>query len=451
MPIALARSCFKGKPRSLKVTTWPPVEAYFNRELPVDDPRWRIFDAIFEELPPSGRHLEVSIFEQGGNETLLGEVTLPLAHRYRPAQLRLKLKQLGLIDFIPTNQEATLMPVFEEPKWASKIRVVSHYGFYDVKPSASGPAGEVRLKSAPDARGAIPIRLSYTPQLSPPFELLYPFSLVELSTEARYPLREVNLPLSLTHPRPDESIIDVTCLGAEGRTQRIIPGVVSLIPFESRHSCRVHINRARLPRWAGAQHIVVKAGKRFKRLVRVKHGVGVLTISIPTDKMKEFERLSIRVGHDYASASYDFSPQQDLGDEGRYEVVLGDRSFSVSISTALPTGLYRFGVGEGERDNVSLSAGGLARLLWLYKEGKPFPLGIDFGVLGTEINSAPHLSFIGGVGFSVPVLNANTPLEASFNLHAWIEYSPTRIGQDESAWALLFGPSFAVGKFSTHL
>ena len=450
LPIALARSCFKGKARSLKLKTWPPVEAYFNRELPIDHPSWRFFDVVFEDLPPVGRSLEVSVLTRSASETLLGELTLPISHNYRPTQLRLKLERLGLIDFLPTNQEASLLPVFGDPTWANKLKVQSHYGFYRVQQSSSGPLGEVKLNSAPDARGIIPLRLTYTPLLTAPFELLYPFALAEVTSEARYPLREVNLPLTLTHANAQESIVEVTCLDGSGEIVNLTPGLVGLIPYESRHSCRVMIHRARVPKWAGAQHILIMAGK-FKRLVRVRHGVGSLTIHVPTDRYKEFQRLSIRVGHDYSSAEYDFSPQQDLGEEARFDVVLGDRSFNISISTALPTGLYRFGVDEGESDNVSLSAGGLARLMWLYKPGTPFPLGIDLGVLGTEINESPHLSFVGGIGLSVPVLNANTPLEASFNLHAWLEYSPTRTGPDESAWGLLFGPSFAVGKFSTHL
>lgn len=450
IPIALARSCFKGKARSLKIKTWPPIEAYFNRELPIEHPTWRFFDVVFEELPPTGRSLEVSILTRTASEILLGELLLPIEHNYRPTQLRLKLERLGLIDFLPTNQEATLLPVFEDPKWSTQLKVKAHYGFYRITQSPNGPIGEVKLNSAPDARGIIPLKMSYTPSLTAPFELLYPFTLAEVTSEARYPLREVNLPLTLTSPDLKESIIEVECLNDKGETVAVVPGVVALIPYESRHSCRVIVHRARVPQWSGAQHILIKAGK-FKRLIRVRHGVGVLNVNIPTENYKEFQRLSIRVGHDYSSAEYDFSPQQDLGEEARFEVVLGDRRFNISISTALPTGLYRFGVDEGESDLVSLSAGGLARLMWLYKPGTPFPLGLDLGVLGTEINKSPHLSFVGGIGLSVPVLNANTPLEASFNLHAWLEYSPTRNTPNESAWGLLFGPSFAVGKFSTHL
>ena len=67
----------------------------------------------------------------------------------------------------------------------------------------------------------------------------------------------------------------------------------------------------------------------------------------------------------------------------------------------------------------------------------------------TGIDADPHLSLVGGIGLSVPVLNANTPFEASFNLHAWLEYAPTRVEPGQNPWSFLFGPSFAVGKFST--
>ena len=451
LPIAVAKSCFVGKPRELKVKTWPPVDAYIMRELPSDHPRWRFFDAVLERLPRRGRSLELLLFSRGASETLLGEARLPVAHDFRPAQLRLMIDRLGIIDFLPTNQEATLRTVFEDPKWSDHIQVLDHFGFYRVLRDKRSTKGEVKLKSAPDAKGIIPLRMSYIPSLNPPFDRLSSFQLAEILSEVRFPLRDVNLPQPLSQLDAASSITQVTCLGSRGNLINIVPGVVQAIPYENRHSCRVLVNRGKVPKWSGTQHLLIKAGKRFRRLVRVRHGVGVISVHIPADKYKQFEKLSIRVGHDYSSANYDFSSQEDLGEEARYEVVLGDRSFNINISTALPTGLYRFGVDEGESDNVSLSAGGLARLIWLYKEGKAFPLGLDFGVLGTEINESPHLSFVGGLGLSVPVLNANTPLEASFNLHAWIEYAPTRTGPNESVWGLLFGPSFAVGKFSTQL
>lgn len=100
---------------------------------------------------------------------------------------------------------------------------------------------------------------------------------------------------------------------------------------------------------------------------------------------------------------------------------------------------------------MPLSAGGVARLVWLYSEGRELPIGWELGLLGTGLSNNPNFSIVTGLGFSVPVLNANTTLQTSFNLHAWLEYSPTRTGRGESPFAFLFGPSFAVGKFSTNL
>jgi len=54
-----------------------------------------------------------------------------------------------------------------------------------------------------------------------------------------------------------------------------------------------------------------------------------------------------------------------------------------------------------------------------------------------------------GVGLSIPVLNPDTALQASFNIHAWFELSPTRNGSGEQPVAFLFGPSFTIGRFST--
>ena len=56
---------------------------------------------------------------------------------------------------------------------------------------------------------------------------------------------------------------------------------------------------------------------------------------------------------------------------------------------------------------------------------------------------------MGGLGLSIPVLNPDTSLQASFNIHAWLEYAPTGLSRDDSPWAFLFGPSFTVGRLST--
>ena len=476
--LAIARGCGAGKFRTIKVKTWPPTRSHIRQEFNFDDPSWRYFELLLQETPSQGNDLEISLIKQKSDEILLGKVNVAIKHTYHPKQLRLKIKQLGEVDFIPTNHSATLTLAYEDPSWLKLLNPKSYLGFYHLQaladPKLSTPSkrltksesiterkslsvNKTRLKYSITAdqgsSGQVPLLMSYQPLLTEPFQKFNqePIELATFRTEARYTLRKVNTPIILTRSQKQEAAVHVSCANQKERIE-ITPRKVFLIPFESRHSCRVIIRKDRIPKSAGKQHILVTEDReKFKRVVTVSHGVGEIVIAIPVKKSKEFDHLEIGVGHNYSSAQYDFAPQQDLGAESRYEVVLGDRSFGVSLSTSLPTGLFRYGFSAEDRSSVALSAGGLGRLLWLWREGRPFPVGIDFGMLVTGIDGEPHLSFIGGLGVSVPVLNANTPFEASFNLHAWLEYAPTRAGAGHSPWSLLFGPSFAVGKFSTNL
>ena len=469
--LAIARGCGAGKYRSIKVKTWPPTRSHIRQEFKFDDPSWRFFELLVQETPSQGNKLEISLIKQKRVEILLGKVNVPLKHTYHPKQLRLKIKRLGEVDFIPTNQSATLTLAYEDPSWLKLLNPKSYLGFYSlqVKKSKARKAGALKRKlrvgrlsktrlkysitADPGSSGQVPLLMSYKPKLKKPFHYFNkkPIELATFRTEARYTLRKVNTPIILTQSKKEEAAVHVSCATLDDEIE-ITPRKVFLIPFESRHSCRVVIKKDRIPKSAGKQHILVTEDReKFKRVVTASHGVGEIVIAIPVKKSKEFDHLEIGVGHNYSSAQYDFAPQQDLGAESRYDVVLGNRSFGVSLSTSLPTGLFRYGFSAEDSSSVALSAGGLGRLLWLWKEGRPFPVGIDFGMLVTGIDGEPHLSIIGGLGVSVPVLNANTPFEASFNLHAWLEYAPTRVGAGQSPWSLLFGPSFAVGKFSTNL
>lgn len=457
--LAIARGCGAGKYRSISVSTWPPTKAHIRQEFKVEDPSWRYFELLVQETPSQGDQLEVSLVRQQRQEVLLGQVTIALKHSYQPKQIRLKIDRLGKVDFIPTNQKAQLTLAYDESSWLELLTPKSYVGFYSLEPSLKAKSlndqyvKEYATKADQGASGQVPLLISYVPTFQSPFQRFNQpkRELATFRTEARYTLRRVNTPIILTESAQGEAVVDVSCFTNKERS-KITPRKVFLIPFESRHSCRVTIHKDRIPKWAGKQHIIVTEDReKFKRVVTASHGVGDIVIAIPVKKSQEFDRLEIGVGHNYSSAQYDFAPQQDLGAESRYEVVLGDRTFGVSLSTSLPTGLFRYGFNADDRSSVALSAGGLGRLLWLWREGRPFPVGIDFGMLVTGIDGEPHLSFIGGIGVSVPVLNANTPFEASFNLHAWLEYAPTRVDEGMSPWSLLFGPSFAVGKFSTNL
>jgi hypothetical protein len=463
--LAIARGCGAGKYRSINVKTWPPTRAHISQELLIEDPSWRYFELMIHETPSQGDQLEVSLLRQRRREVLLGTVNISLKHSFQPKQIRLKIDRLGQADFIPTNQEAKLALAYDDSSWLTLLKPKSFVGFYalthqidnkvkaETKVKAQSKGKNYLIRADQGASGQVPLLMSYVPKFQGHFSLFNQKirELATFRTETRYTLRRVNTPITLTESSESKAVVEVSCYTPKKRL-KITPRKIFLLPFESRHSCRVTIHKDRIPKWAGKQHILVTEDhEKFRRVVTASNGVGDIVISIPVKKSKEFDRLEIGVGHNYSSAQYDFAPQQDLGAESRYEIVLGDRSFGVSLSTSLPTGLFRYGFSADDRSSVALSAGGLGRLLWLWREGRPFPVGIDFGMLVTGIDEEPHLSFIGGLGVSVPVLNANTPFEASFNLHAWLEYAPTRTEEGRSPWTLLFGPSFAVGKFSTNL
>lgn len=466
--IAIARGCGAGDARQLRAKSKPETRVYLSELRPNLNSNWRFFELNLEQIPKKPE-LRISIFKDQGQAILLGTTSFKITQIGEPSQLHLKVNPLGKVNFIPTNQsaqlEVTFDPLaFQELDGPNNIIPRSIPGYYEVQPLPSLAKGNHQrssylIKASRQAIGHVPVMFSYRPNFKPPFTALNDISyeLATFPSKARLPLRPVNTPVSLTTDQGDDGVVMLECVGRKRERHHLKRGLVELIPFESRHSCQAIIHRARIPKSAGTQYIQIALNRnsslrripQYKRLIIAKHSATPLVISIPMRDATEFERVEVMIGHDYGSARYDFSPQQDLGAEAIYELVLGDRQWSVSLSTSMPTGLFRYGLTPEDRAAVSLSAGGLARLLWLYSEGRPFPLGVEFGALVTGIDDDPHLSLVGGIGLSVPVLNANTPFEASFNLHAWIEYAPTRVEPGHNPWSFLFGPSFAVGKFST--
>lgn len=175
-----------------------------------------------------------------------------------------------------------------------------------------------------------------------------------------------------------------------------------------------------------------------------------MELALPASKVPEFHSLDISVSHEFSGGHYQLSLRQNIGAQARYRVILGDSRLYISASTALPARLFRYGA-DADEGSVALSAGATVRMVWLGREGEAFPVGLELGILGTGIENDPQLSFVTGLGFGIPVLNARTSLETRFNIHAWLELSPTRTGPGSSPWSFLFGPSFTVGSFGTTL
>lgn len=442
--VAVARDCFAADLADLTVETRPPTNAYVKAETTALDSGWRVFELVFERVPESERELSVVLSRRGAATTRLGTVSIPISGGFLPMRLSFELSDLGVIDFIPANQDARVLVAWDDEHWEEDLRVESRRGLYRARRKGRG---DLRVRAVEGARGSVALRLAYVPQALTRF-LGREERLVRVDTEARFPLRAVNLPLPLVGNGDGQSVVRLFCTH-EGEDLEIPPGRTTSISYDERDSCRLVIDRQAIPAEAGEQRLRIAAGA-FKEIISVAHHTGAITVSLPAGERKEFDTLAVTVGHEYSGGHYDLSPRHNIGSEATFRVVLGDRIFRISASTALPTGLFRFW-GGGDHGSVPLSVGVTSRFAFLYREGTEFPLGIELGVLGTGLSDSPNLSIVAGVGFSIPVLNQDSYLQTSFNIHAWFEYSPTREGPDSDKFGFLFGPSFTVGKFSTTL
>lgn len=439
LPVAMARDCFKGKLSGLMVQSEPPTHVWIRGELPAAEEGWRVVELVFAEVPALATRMTLKVVRRDGQATALGAVEVPVAADYRPAQVRLRAPGLGPIDFVPDNRPVVVEVVPADARWADRLRLVPRSGFYTL------PTAET-VQAVEGARGQVPLRFAYRP---PAVEEVTsdPAPLAVVETENAWRLRSMNVPLPLSEG--ERPVVRVECR-RDGASFAVRAGQTAAVSFAERSGCRLLIDRDAIPVEAGVQLLRIE-GPGIDEVVRVAPRGGVIEIALPTEGRKEFDTLKVSVSHEYGQAHYDFSPRQNLGAGARYRVVLGDSPLRISASTSLPTGLFRFGGAKEDKGAVALSAGAIGRMTLLYKEGRELPFGIEMGLFGTGLSSDPNLSIVAGVGFSVPVLNPDTALQTSFNLHAWFEYSPTRTAPGSSPWAFLFGPSFGVGKFSVNL
>jgi len=444
--LAIGKECAVARTSELLVETRPPTYAWVRSELPgAGDEAWRYYEVVFETVPDGVRSLDLTLARKDLGRTSLGRLTLPVEGGYRPVSVSFDVEDLGFIDFLPSNRDARIALGYVDDRWERDVEVQDRRGYYRVRRADPQTA---TIRAMPDARGTIALRLAYVPEALTR-ALGRPEALAVFETEARYPLQRLNVPLAIT-PREGEGprFVRVVCT-VEGADVPVAPGRTFSVPYAERDGCRVVIDRQAIPEAAGEQHLRIKAGGDDV-LLTVAHRAGNVTVAIPGADKDEFAKVVVTVGHDYAGGHYALAPRHDVGPEARWTLVLGDRIFRISASSAVPTGLFRFGF-DGSRGSLPLSAGITARFVFLYKEGREIPLGLELGVLGTSLSDTPHLSVVAGLGLSIPVLNENTALQTSFNIHAWAEYSPTRDADGEDPWAFLFGPSFTVGKFSTTL
>ncbi len=432
----------------LALRTRPVVRAFLRMEHPSGDPAVRLLEVQLERVPAGVEQLSLTLLERSGGVRRLGAVNLPVVSAFEPGRIRLEVPAVGPVEFIPNNRPARLMLAFDDDRFSSDLTVEDRPGWYRSSRDAEGWS----VQGEPGSAGVVPLRLAYRPRAlnaflgraadEPPPELAL------FDTQARFEVRTLNLVVPLVPERsPTGPIIEVEC-GPPGHARTLVPGSLNRIPFPQRDSCRLVFHLTRLPPDAGLQRLRVQAGE-FNQVITLAPGPGELLASIPPGERNEYDQLTVSVSHDLLSGHYTLLPRQSLGQDLRYRILLSDRSFRISATTALPTGLFRFSQKE-ITGAVPVSAGALGRVLYIQASGREFPLGLEMGLFATNLSNTPDFSIVIGLGLNLPVLNQNTALQASFNLHAWAEYAPTRLSRDLTPFAFLFGPSFSVGMISTN-
>ncbi|HET7544527.1 MAG TPA: hypothetical protein VFK05_31875, partial [Polyangiaceae bacterium] len=173
-----------------------------------------------------------------------------------------------------------------------------------------------------------------------------------------------------------------------------------------------------------------------------------------------FDRILVRLSHAADEAHYVGALEIRTGaPEVKWTAVMGTGRARLYATTAIPTGLYRFG-DDAHSGVLSLNFGVISRLTWLNRDGHEGFLGLEAGIMAiglandTSTTGQPltEIGAVAGLGLSVPIANRSTPTQASINLHAWYEVDISRhAGDQTNGHSIIFGPSISIGNIGTNL
>ena len=386
---------------------------------------------------------------------IVGLVRLGVRSNFSPTTVRLTDPELGELAVIPTNRSVRVTWASDDALVANGIEPVGVPGYYSLEHHADG----VTIRGEARTAGSIALRFGYrTPSTGHSGELLTTFD-----SDLRFAVRPVNVPVSLS-PDPGRlsKLAIVVCRDDAGLEKEIAPGELVSMPFSSRNSCRLKLDRSVLGLADGVQRIRVAlsvskpdGGSRdggFSRVLVVSSSHDPLSISLAsTGAMRAFDHLTVRLSHDDQPGHYLVDGEASSLPARTWQIVFGDQHLRLYGSATVPTGLYRV-TSAADAGTLQFSAGALARLVVLGKEGKEFPFDLEFGVLGTNLSNRPNVSIVAGAGLTVPILNPQEIGQAAVGIHLWVEYAPTRPGDTfADHLAFIFGPSLSLGDFGTNL
>jgi hypothetical protein len=283
-------------------------------------------------------------------------------------------------------------------------------------------------------------------------------------------VKEANIPapfgLTATTPAP---LAEVICTEDDRATVRVEPGVTAHVPFRYRDACRVVFHRDRLSPEYGTQKLVLtidvnkidgssRAEAHVDQTFVMRAGAEpriawIKGIGTP------YDRVIIKLSHAPDESHY-LGAAELIGAApvAQWTLIFGTGRVRLYATTAIPTGLYRFG-DSNSSGVMSLSFGVISRFTWLDTDGKEALLALEGGVMAfgltgdnssTGTESLTQVGAVAGAGLAIPIANAGGPTQASINLHLWFEQRLTGSGPSAgSEQAVIFGPSISIGNVGT--
>lgn len=366
------------------------------------------------------------------------------------------------IDFVPNNRPAV---VHVQKLPGGVLTLESLEGVYE----ANTEHGVTSVEGDVNAAGYITFKFGYrVPTLPAPLDKL---DIVVVNDTLQRAVKEANLPapFGVSAMNDKDPLLEVLCLDGDDQPVKIMPGKAVHVPFAQRDSCRLVIHRERLSPAYGTQKLqleidVAKIDGSTRSEGHVSQSIILKAGSEPRlawlhGVVSAYDRVNVRLSHVADEAHYlgalDIATGAPMV---QWSVIFGTGRLRLYATTAIPTGLYRFGDSHSS-GALALNFGVISRLTWLDSEGHEGLVGVEagvmaFGLTGDVTASGNTLTQVGGVigfGLSIPIANAGQATQASINLHAWFEQRLTDGGGDghDSPQAIIFGPSISVGNVGT--
>lgn len=360
------------------------------------------------------------------------------------------------LDFVPYNRFAVVhFPRVDE----GELVLLPVEGVY----SAEKKDGVTQVRGDRNAAGLATFQFAFRAT-----QLPKPLSEVDLalySDPIQRTVKEANEPAPYdATAKTKEPLAELICNDEDGKAMVIVPGVQTRLAFNDRDGCRLVIHRERLAPEFGAQKLRIEVEVRqvdnalrpdgsLNERVVLRRGAEP-KVSWIKGVQQPYDHVTVRLTHEGDETFY-------LGGESilknapalQWSLVFGTGRVRIYATSAIPTGLYRFG-GKNGSGAMALNFGVISRFTWVNKDGKEGLLAAEagvmaFGLTGDASTTGGTLTQVGGVfglGLAIPIANASQATQASINLHGWFEQRLTGGGDSKgSAQAFIFGPSISIG------